>query len=184
MVSATSWRCALGHACQQRHAAAGLTPAAANAEPAAWVAGATRSMTCIAMEEGALLTQVSRDLFVSFIVGKPRALQIYLHKVRTRARTSMTSRTGLKVDLRHAQQSMLACSVPAYEHFCALLHPGLADFRQDPGSHTHTCTQPMAPWLCSPDLASPGLCSAPSCSAFRACARRRWPGCGAWRTSC
>jgi hypothetical protein len=44
-------------------------------------AGARRSVTCIAMEEGATLVNVSRDLFMSFIAAKPRTLQIYLHKV-------------------------------------------------------------------------------------------------------
>ncbi len=44
------------------------------------VAGARRSVTCIAMEEGATLVNVSRDLFMSFIAAKPRTLQIYLHK--------------------------------------------------------------------------------------------------------
>ena len=45
------------------------------------LAGARRSVTCIAMEEGATLVNVSRDLFMSFIAAKPRTLQIYLHKV-------------------------------------------------------------------------------------------------------
>lgn len=45
-------------------------------------AGARRSVTCIAMEEGATLVNVSRDLFMSFIAAKPRTLQIYLHKAR------------------------------------------------------------------------------------------------------
>ena len=40
-----------------------------------------RSITCIAMEEGATLVNVPRDLFISFITAKPRTLQIYLHKV-------------------------------------------------------------------------------------------------------
>ena len=40
-----------------------------------------RSVTCIAMEEGATLVNVPRDLFISFIAAKPRTLQIYLHKV-------------------------------------------------------------------------------------------------------
>ena len=44
-------------------------------------AGAMRSITCIAMEEGATLVNVPRDLFISFITAKPRTLQIYLHKV-------------------------------------------------------------------------------------------------------
>ena len=43
-------------------------------------AGARRSVTCIAMEEGATLVNVSRDLFMTFIAAKPRTLQIYLHK--------------------------------------------------------------------------------------------------------
>lgn len=47
-------------------------------------AGATRSATVIALEGGALLTQVSRELFMHFIASKPRTLQIYLHKVLPR----------------------------------------------------------------------------------------------------
>ncbi|EIE18912.1 patatin-domain-containing protein, partial [Coccomyxa subellipsoidea C-169] len=46
--------------------------------------GARRSVTCIAMEEGATLVNVSRDLFMSFIAAKPRTLQIYLHKAMAR----------------------------------------------------------------------------------------------------
>ncbi len=45
-------------------------------------AGALRSVTCMAMEDGATLVSVPRDLFISFIAAKPRTLQIYLHKVR------------------------------------------------------------------------------------------------------
>ena len=48
-------------------------------------AGAMRSITCIAMEEGATLVNVPRDLFISFITAKPRTLQIYLHKVSYQA---------------------------------------------------------------------------------------------------
>ena len=44
-------------------------------------AGALRSVTCMAMEDGATLVSVPRDLFISFIAAKPRTLQIYLHKV-------------------------------------------------------------------------------------------------------
>ncbi|KAK9808186.1 hypothetical protein WJX73_006212 [Symbiochloris irregularis] len=46
--------------------------------------GANRSATCIALEGGALLTQVSRELFMQFIASKPRTLQIYLHKAIAR----------------------------------------------------------------------------------------------------
>ena len=35
----------------------------------------------MAMEDGATLVSVPRDLFISFIAAKPRTLQIYLHKV-------------------------------------------------------------------------------------------------------
>lgn len=35
----------------------------------------------MALEEGAVLVQVSRALFMRFIAAKPRTLQIYLHKV-------------------------------------------------------------------------------------------------------
>ena len=48
-------------------------------------AGALRSVTCMAMEEGATLVSVPRDLFISFIAAKPRTLQIYLHKVHSSA---------------------------------------------------------------------------------------------------
>ncbi len=36
----------------------------------------------MALDEGAVLVQVSRELFMRFIAAKPRTLQIYLHKVR------------------------------------------------------------------------------------------------------
>ena len=37
----------------------------------------------MAMEDGATLVSVPRDLFISFIAAKPRTLQIYLHKVHS-----------------------------------------------------------------------------------------------------
>ena len=37
-------------------------------------AGALRSVTCMAMEDGATLVSVPRDLFISFIAAKPRTL--------------------------------------------------------------------------------------------------------------
>ena len=35
----------------------------------------------MALDEGAVLVQVSWDLFLQFISAKPRTLQLYLHKV-------------------------------------------------------------------------------------------------------
>ena len=35
----------------------------------------------MAMEEGALMVQISQHLFLAFIASKPRTLQIYLQKV-------------------------------------------------------------------------------------------------------
>ena len=35
----------------------------------------------MALDEGAVLVQVSRELFLHFISAKPRTLQLYLHKV-------------------------------------------------------------------------------------------------------
>ena len=39
----------------------------------------------MALDEGAVLVQVSRDLFMRFVAAKPRTLQIYLHKVKPTA---------------------------------------------------------------------------------------------------
>ena len=86
--------------------------------------GATRSMTCIATEEGALLTQVSRDLFVAFIVGKPRTLQIYLHKVSS-----------------HALAFNLACAR------CGFVHTKLVSRRVWAGVYASTHTAKDT-WLC------------------------------------
>ena len=44
-------------------------------------AGGHRTCTCAALGEGAQLVQVSRQLFMSFVLARPRTLQIYLHKV-------------------------------------------------------------------------------------------------------
>ena len=44
-------------------------------------ADAPRSLTCMAMEEGALLVQIPQRLFLGFIASRPRTLQIYLQKV-------------------------------------------------------------------------------------------------------
>lgn len=40
----------------------------------------------MALDEGAVLVQVSRELFMRFIAAKPRTLQIYLHKVHSSRR--------------------------------------------------------------------------------------------------
>ena len=45
------------------------------------VAGGHRTCTCAALGQGAQLVQVSRQLFMSFVMARPRTLQIYLHKV-------------------------------------------------------------------------------------------------------
>ncbi len=44
-------------------------------------AGGHRTCTCAALGQGAQLVQVSRQLFMSFVMARPRTLQIYLHKV-------------------------------------------------------------------------------------------------------
>ena len=60
-------------------------PRARRAEPrCALRAGASRSVTCRALGEGATLVQVSRALFMAFVAAKPRTLQIYLHKAIAR----------------------------------------------------------------------------------------------------
>lgn len=46
-----------------------------------WCAGGHRTCTCAALGQGAQLVQVSRQLFMSFVLARPRTLQIYLHKV-------------------------------------------------------------------------------------------------------
>ena len=38
-------------------------------------------MTCLATQEGALMVQISRELFLSFLSTQPKALQVYLQKV-------------------------------------------------------------------------------------------------------
>ena len=46
-----------------------------------WLAGGHRTCSCAALGQGAQLVQVSRQLFMSFVMARPRTLQIYLHKV-------------------------------------------------------------------------------------------------------
>ena len=46
-------------------------------------AGGHRTCTCAALGQGAQLVQVSRHLFMSFVMARPRTLQIYLHKVNS-----------------------------------------------------------------------------------------------------
>jgi hypothetical protein len=48
-------------------------------------AGLQRGVTCLATEEGALMVQISRKLFLSFVATQPKALQVYLQKVLLRA---------------------------------------------------------------------------------------------------
>lgn len=43
--------------------------------------GGHRTCTCAALGQGAQLVQVSRQLFMTFVLARPRTLQIYLHKV-------------------------------------------------------------------------------------------------------
>ena len=49
-----------------------------------WCAGGHRTCNCAALGQGAQLVQVSRQLFMSFVLARPRTLQIYLHKVALR----------------------------------------------------------------------------------------------------
>lgn len=58
-------------------------PCAGQVANASLHADAPRSLTCMAMEEGALLVQIPQRLFLAFIASKPRTLQIYLQKVPT-----------------------------------------------------------------------------------------------------
>ena len=44
----------------------------------------------MAMEEGALLVQISQRLFLGFIASRPRTLQIYLQKVPIPSRSTAT----------------------------------------------------------------------------------------------
>lgn len=78
-------------------------------------AGATRSATCIALEGGALLTQVSRELFMHFIASRPRTLQIYLHKVHTCLYTSKDAGLGISQS-PYSGASVLHASVAALQH--------------------------------------------------------------------
>ena len=48
------------------------------------VDGHARSVTCVALEEGAVLVEISRELFRSFVLEKPRALQVYLQQAIAR----------------------------------------------------------------------------------------------------
>ncbi|KAA6424227.1 MAG: cyclic nucleotide-binding domain, partial [Trebouxia sp. A1-2] len=46
--------------------------------------GGHRTCTCAALGQGAQLVQVSHQLFMSFVMARPRTLQIYLHKALAR----------------------------------------------------------------------------------------------------
>jgi lysophospholipid hydrolase len=48
------------------------------------VDGDNRSVTCVALEEGAMLVEISRELFMEFVTQKPRALQVYLQQAIAR----------------------------------------------------------------------------------------------------
>ena len=48
------------------------------------VDGDKRSVTCVALEEGAVLVEISRKLFMEFVIQKPRALQVYLQQAIAR----------------------------------------------------------------------------------------------------
>ncbi|MEW5319461.1 MAG: hypothetical protein WDW38_010611 [Sanguina aurantia] len=61
------------------------------------VDGALRSVTCIALEQGCMLVQVSRSLFMDFIQRHPRALLLYLQQVG-RGGACTHARTGKQVE--------------------------------------------------------------------------------------
>lgn len=44
--------------------------------------GHPRSVTCVALEEGAVLVQISQELFLEFVADRPRTLLMYLQTVR------------------------------------------------------------------------------------------------------
>ena len=48
------------------------------------VDGNRRTVTCVALEEGAVLVEISRELFIDFVSEKPRALQVYLQQAIAR----------------------------------------------------------------------------------------------------
>ena len=79
----------------------------------------------MAMEEGATLVNVPRDLFISFIAAKPRTLQIYLHKVRIEDPSSQLPQEG-----GHAGIRLPAAASPK-EHSMACLHTTWMEFRVD-----------------------------------------------------
>ena len=48
------------------------------------VDGERRSVTCVALGEGAVLVEISRTLFMDFVTKKPRTLQVYLQQAIAR----------------------------------------------------------------------------------------------------
>jgi len=48
------------------------------------VDGERRTVTCVALEEGAVLVEISRKLFMDFVTRKPRTLQVYLQQAIAR----------------------------------------------------------------------------------------------------
>ena len=64
-------------------------------------------MTCLATQEGALMVQISRELFLSFLATQPKALQVYLQKVRPGPATR-PPRSAISHPLAFAQLFALA----------------------------------------------------------------------------
>ena len=72
-----------------------------------YCAGGRRTCTCAALGEGAQLVQVSRQLFTSFVLARPRTLQIYLHKVAVSLWARLLHCIGTPAF--HAAPAFLAC---------------------------------------------------------------------------
>ncbi|KAG1675221.1 hypothetical protein FOA52_016250 [Chlamydomonas sp. UWO 241] len=71
------------------------------------VDGARRSLTCISLDEGCLLVQVSRPLFLEFVQEHPRALLLYLQQglARLWRVAHFTLNDFLQLSLHKAHQS-------------------------------------------------------------------------------
>ena len=128
-------------------------------------AGALRSVTCMAMEDGATLVSVPRDLFISFIAAKPRTLQIYLHKVR-----SSTLHVQCACFAMDPEPSR-ACGCTNTVHSFSKHY--LPKFAVD--HHLVTALIRIHRWCAMHKLDS----QAERCAPYRL-----WLGCGGWRTLC
>lgn len=99
--------------------------------------GAARTLTCMALGEGALLVQISQRLFLDFIAAKPRTLQIYLQKAMARlwrvAHFVLTDFLDMALPASAASGHAVGRGLPPHQQYQQQRSPHSQDYSAQPG---------------------------------------------------